>query len=378
MRVAIDFTPGLNQPAGIGRYTRELVRALAEQSHFDIVLWHGRTSSPLPRPPSPRIHYRQMPFSERWLTRLWYRLRIPFPIDPLIGPVDVVHGTDFLVPPARCARVATVHDVSFLLVPELGHPRLVSFLRAVVPRMLRTADALITVSESVQQDLLRLYRVAPDRVYAIPHGVAFPFVPHPPQHARPVIASLGIREPYVIAVGTVEPRKGYPVLLQAVERAAENIPDLQLVIVGATGWLAEPIERALEEAQQRGRVLRLRRISDQTLAALYSAAAAFVTASFYEGFNFPLLEALACGAPAIATDIPVHREVAGNAALFVRSGDVDSLAEAMISLLTDTTLARRLQQAGPQQASRFSWHKSAEQHIAVYRAVASEHANRRA
>jgi len=378
VRVAIDFTPGLNQPAGIGRYTRELVRALAEQAHFDIVLWHGRTSSPRPRPSSPRIHYRQMPFSERWLTRLWYRLRIPFPIDPLIGPVDVVHGTDFLVPPARCARVATVHDVSFLLVPELGHPRLVSFLRAVVPRMLRTADALITVSESVQQDLLRLYRVAPDRVYAIPHGVAFPFVPHPPQHVRPVIASLGIREPYVIAVGTVEPRKGYPVLLQAVERAAENIPDLQLVIVGATGWLAEPIERALEEAQQRGRVFRLRRISDQTLAALYSAAAAFVTASFYEGFNFPLLEALACGAPAIATDIPVHREVAGNAALFVRSGDVDSLAEAMISLLTDTTLARRLQQAGPQQASRFSWHKSAEQHIAVYRAVASEHANRRA
>lgn len=378
MRVAIDFTPGLNQPAGIGRYTRELVRALAEQAHFDIVLWHGRTSSPRPRPSSPRIHYRQMPFSERWLTRLWYRLRIPFPIDPLIGPVDVVHGTDFLVPPARCARVATVHDVSFLLVPELGHPRLVSFLRAVVPRMLRTADALITVSESVQQDLLRLYRVAPDRVYAIPHGVAFPFVPHQPQHARPVIASLGIREPYVIAVGTVEPRKGYPVLLQAVERAAENIPDLQLVIVGATGWLAEPIERALEEAQQRGRVFRLRHISDQTLAALYSAAAAFVTASFYEGFNFPLLEALACGAPAIATDIPVHREVAGNAALFVRSGDVDSLAEAMISLLTDTTLARRLQKAGPQQASRFSWHKSAEQHIAVYRAVASEHANRRA
>ena len=378
MRVAIDFTPGLNQLAGIGRYTRELVRALAEQAHFDIVLWHGRTSSPRPRPSSPRIHYRQMPFSERWLTRLWYRLRIPFPIDPLIGPVDVVHGTDFLVPPARCARVATVHDVSFLLVPELGHPRLVSFLRAVVPRMLRTADALITVSESVQQDLLRLYRVAPDRVYAIPHGVASPFVPHPPQHARPVIASLGIREPYVIAVGTVEPRKGYPVLLQAVERAAENIPDLQLVIVGATGWLAEPIERALEEAQQRGRVFRLRRISDQTLAALYSAAAAFVTASFYEGFNFPLLEALACGAPAIATDIPVHREVAGNAALFVRSGDVDSLAEAMISLLADTTLARRLQQAGPQQASRFSWHKSAEQHIAVYRAVASEHANRRA
>ncbi|ACM04656.1 glycosyltransferase family 4 protein [Thermomicrobium roseum] len=377
MRVAIDFTPGLNQPAGIGRYTRELVRALAEKAHFDIVLWHGRTSSPRPRPSSPRIHYRQMPFSERWLTRLWYRLRIPFPIDPLIGPVDVVHGTDFLVPPARCARVATVHDVSFLLVPELGHPRLVSFLRAVVPRMLRTADALITVSESVQQDLLRLYRVTPDRVYAIPHGVAFPFVPHPPQHVRPVIASLGIREPYVIAVGTVEPRKGYPVLLQAVERAAENIPDLQLVIVGATGWLAEPIERALEEAQQRGRVFRLRRISDQTLAALYSAAAAFVTASFYEGFNFPLLEALACGAPAIATDIPVHREVAGNAALFVRSGDVDSLAEAMISLLTDTTLARRLQQAGPQQASRFSWHKSAEQHIAVYRAVASEHANRR-
>jgi glycosyltransferase involved in cell wall biosynthesis len=377
VRVAIDFTPGLNQPAGIGRYTRELVRALAQKAHFDIVLWHGRTSSPRPRPSSPRIHYRQMPFSERWLTRLWYRLRIPFPIDPLIGPVDVVHGTDFLVPPARCARVATVHDVSFLLVPELSHPRLVSFLRAVVPRMLRTADALITVSESVQQDLLRLYRVAPDRVYAIPHGVAFPFVPHPPQHARPVIASLGIREPYVIAVGTVEPRKGYPVLLQAVERAAENIPDLQLVIVGATGWLAEPIERALEEAQQRGRVLRLRHISDQTLAALYSAAAAFVTASFYEGFNFPLLEALACGAPAIATDIPVHREVAGNAALFFRSGDVDSLAEAMISLLTDTTLARRLQQAGPQQASRFSWHKSAEQHIAVYRAVASEHANRR-
>ncbi len=377
MRVAIDFTPGLNQLAGIGRYTRELVRALTENAQFEIVLWHGRTSSPLPHSSSPRIHYRQIPFSERWLTRLWYRVRIPFPIDPLIGPVDVVHGTDFLVPPARCARVATVHDVSFLLVPELGHPRLVSFLQAVFPRMLRTVDALIAVSESVRQDLLRLYRLSPDRVYAIPHGVAFPFAPHPPQHARPVIASLGIREPYLIAVGTVEPRKGYPVLLQAVERAATKIPDLQLVIVGATGWLAEPIERTLEEAQGRGRVLRLRGISDQTLAALYSASAAFVTASFYEGFNLPLLEALACGAPVIATDIPVHREVAGDAALFVRSGDVDSLAEAIIGLLTEGALASRLQKAASQRASRFSWHKSAEQHIAVYRAVASEHASRR-
>lgn len=370
MRVALDFSAGVAQPAGIGRYVRELARELADLLGRDLVLWYGRTPSHPAGTPPPTATPRALPLSETDLMRLWYRFRFPLPVDLVTGAVDLVHGTNFLVPPARVPRLVTIHDLSFLLVPELGHPPLVRFLSNAVPRMLREVDAVITVSEAVRHDLLRLCRIAPNRVFAIPHGVSSRFSPIPEDQRRAVLASFGLRDPYVIAVGTIEPRKGYPVLIRAIELAATQLPDLQLVVVGSTGWLAERIEAALLEAERRGRLVRFRSIGDRTLATLYSGAAAFVTASYYEGFNLPLLEAMACAAPVIATDLPAHREVAGDAALFVPIDAPHELAEAILSVLLNGSLRERLSRTARERAQLFTWRRSAERHLEVYREFA--------
>uniref|UniRef100_A0A7C5RTQ1 Glycosyltransferase family 1 protein n=1 Tax=Thermomicrobium roseum TaxID=500 RepID=A0A7C5RTQ1_THERO len=370
VKVALDFSAGIAQPAGIGRYVRELVRELGSLLRHDLVLWYGRPSGHCYGTPPATTTNRALPLSETWLTRLWHRLRFPLPVELVTGEVDLVHGPNFLVPPARAPRLVTIHDLSFLLVPELGHPRLVRFLSNTVPRMLREVDAIITVSEAVRQDLLRLYHIAPNRIFAIPHGVSSLFAPIPMEERRPVLASFGLRDPYVIAVGTIEPRKGYPVLIRAIELAATQLPDLQLVVVGSTGWLAERIEAALLEAERRGWLVRFRSIGDSTLATLYSGAAAFVTASYYEGFNLPLLEAMACAAPVIATDLPAHREVAGDAALFVPIDAPHELAEAILTVLMNGSLRERLSRAARERARSFTWRQSAEQHLEVYRQFA--------
>ncbi|MCX7624501.1 MAG: glycosyltransferase family 4 protein [Thermomicrobium sp.] len=372
MRVALDYSPAVAQAAGVGRYARELAKELASRLGRDLVLWYGRVPRTHAIPPAGATT-RPLPFSPKDLTRLWHRLRVPFPVEIATGPVDVVHGTDFLAPPARASRVVTIHDLSFLLVPELGHPRLVRFLAEAVPRTLQSTGHVVAVSEAVRAELLRLLRLDPERVHAIPHGVSPRFQPIRTERRTPLLASLGVRDPYVIAVGTIEPRKGYPILLRAVERLAPTLPDLQLVIVGASGWLAEPIEAEITRAVQRGRVLWLQGVDDALLAALYSGARAFVSASYYEGFNLPLLEALACGAPAVVTDLPVHREVAANAALYVRAASPEELAEALRSILLQEIDVERLQRAALARASRFTWSESAERHLDVYRVAAADH-----
>ncbi len=371
VRVALDFSPGVAQRAGIGRYTRELAHALAPLLGENLVLWYGRAGSAFGSPPAGTTT-RPLPLPPEWLTRAWFRLRLPLPVELAVGTVDVVHGTDFLVPPARAPRVVTVHDLSFLLVPTLGFPRLVRFLASTLPRVLRTARQVITVSEAVRSDLVRLYRLDPERVHAIHHGVAPVFRPVPACRRTPLLASLGVRDPYVIAVGTIEPRKGYSVVLRAVEAAAQRVPDLQLVIVGVPGWLSASIEGEIRAAERRGRVVWLRGLPDETLAALYSGARAFLTASMYEGFNLPLLEALACGAPAIATDLAVHREVAGEAALYTAVDDPRDVARALATLLENVELADRLHNAALERAARFDWGKSARAHLAVYELAAQE------
>lgn len=371
MRVAIDYAAGLTQSAGIGRYTRELVRALAQEPELNLILWHGRMKPGIQVDTLLNIKTRVLPIPHRWLTRMWYRLSLPIPLETFLGTIDVVHGPDFVAPPSRAKRIVTIHDLSFLITPEFGHPRLVRYLSGVVPKMVGGCTALITVSEAIGSDITRLYRVEPERVRVIPHGVSVAFKPVPAEKRKSLLASYGVHEPYVLAVGTVEPRKDYPTLLKALELVAPSIPDLQLVVVGATGWLAQPIEALLSQAEQSGRLLRFRNVSDGFLAALYSGALAFVTTSRYEGFNLPLLEAMACGAPVIATAVPAHTEVAGNAALFVRIAAPDDLADAIRTISATPTLAQQLREAGLRRASHYTWDQTAKKHLALYRDVAN-------
>jgi glycosyltransferase involved in cell wall biosynthesis len=373
VRIGLDITTGLTQSAGIGRYVRELVHALVPSlaSGEELVLWHGRIArrAPFLRPARPAVCEIELPLSPVWVTRLWQRLRVPVPLEHFTGRISVSHGPDFVAPPSRAPCIVTVHDLSFVVVPQHAHPRLRQYLATTLPHSLRRASAVIAVSEQVRQELIDHYRLPPDRVITISHGVTTALVPAPAVDTEEVLTRLGVHQPYFLMVGTIEPRKNHLGALEAFARLAAHYPEASLVVTGAPGWLSQPILRALSEAASRHRVRFLGHVSDADLAVLYTCCVALIYPSWYEGFGLPVLEAMALGAPVVTSNRGALAEIAGDAALTAAPGRPEELAAAMEHLLCDSVLRRQLAESGMRRAKAFSWERAARMHLDLYRSV---------
>ncbi len=373
MRIGIDYTSAARQGAGIGRFTRELIRrAMALDADNDYrLLVAGREPVPPDRLPplDSRRRLARTPISERNLVRLWHRLRIPLPVELALGQLDIFHSPDFVLPPvARAAKILTIHDLSFLRVPECADPRLRWYLGQVVPHSVRRADFLLADSDSTRRDLIELLGVPPERAQVIYGGVDPAFAP-----VTDIAALQAIRQkvagtsPFILSVGTLEPRKNYPTLIRAFAQAREQarLPHV-LVIVGKKGWVYEPIFAAVEELGLQDVVLFPGFVPDSELPALYSAADLLATPSFYEGFGLPPLEAMACGTPVVVSGVSSLPEVVGDAGLRIDPHDTDALADAILRLLQDSPLRASLRQAGFAQARKFTWDRAARELLAVY------------
>lgn len=376
MRIAIDYTPAIRQGAGIGRYTRSLVSALAGRlsDGEELVLWHTRDAEP-EDPPSlanDRVQLRRVPLPERVLTGAWHRLHAPFRLEHLIGSVDVVHGPDFVIPPTSAPAVVTIHDLSYIVTPEYAHPALRRYLMQAVPRALERAAGIVAVSETTASDLVEHYHAPRERITVIPNGVDPRFHPPSQEEIRRVHAKLEVRRPYFLTVGTIEPRKNHRTLLEAFAQVYAAFPEASLLIVGRHGWLADPIVAEIDAAARRLPVRLLSRIDDRLLPGLYAGSTALVYPSWYEGFGLPVVEAMASGAAVITSDHGALAEVAGDAALLVSAGDADKLAEQMCRVLEDTALREDLVQRGRARAAQFTWEAAAEAHLALYRRVMAE------
>jgi glycosyltransferase involved in cell wall biosynthesis len=266
--------------------------------------------------------------------------------------------------------VVTVHDLAFEREPDCAVPSLRAYLHDVVPRSARKASHVIAVSETTKRDLMELYGIPEHKITVVYEGIA-PALQHRPQSyvARTMLAPYGITDPYILSVGTIEPRKNYVRLLEAYRMMAERGIRQRLVIAGAPGWMYEPVFARIRELGLNRRVTLLRP-SDEHLAALYGGADAFVYPSLYEGFGIPALEALAAGVPSAVTERSALPEVVGDAAVLFDPTDVESIAGAVELVLADTRLRERLREQGPARAAMFSWARAADETIAVYRAVA--------
>jgi glycosyltransferase involved in cell wall biosynthesis len=376
MRVALDYTAALTQQAGIGRYVRELAQALVLLlvDQDELVLWHGRLTRSCHGqwPEDTPVREVELPLPSVWVTRLWQRLRLPLPLEHFTGQLSVSHGPDFVIPPSRAPSVATIHDLSFLVAPQYAHPRLRAYLTAAVPRSLRRVSAVIAVSEQVRREVIEHYDLPAERVIAIPHGVTSGLAEPPEGQAQGTLARLGVREPYFLMVGTIEPRKNHLAALDAFALLASRHPDLSLVIAGRAGWLAEPIMRAIHEAGARLPVRYLGPVADADLPALYARSVALVYPSWYEGFGLPVLEAMACGTVVITSEGGAPAEVAGDAALAVPPDRPEALAEAMERIVNDSALRGRLAKEGRRRAASFSWERAARQHLELYRRLAGK------
>lgn len=374
LTVGFDATAAARQQAGIGRYARELLRALTardESIRYKVYYSGGGVDrSGLPPLPS-RIRVRALPVSDRYSNAFWHRARMPVPIQAVIGRISVLHSPDFTAPPALSRpTLITIHDLAFEREPDCAVPSLRAYLERVVPRAARRASHIIAVSQATKQDLVDVYSIPEEKISVIYEGIA-PALERRPQLyvARSIIAQFGVTEPYILSVGTIEPRKNYLRLLEAFAMLLERGVRRHLIIAGAPGWMYEPVFARIEKLGLL-RAVTLLRPSDEHLAALYAGADAFVYPSLYEGFGIPALEALAAGVPSAVTERSALPEVVGEAALLFDPTDPSAIADALERLIEDRTLRDRLRQEGPAQASRFSWGRAADETTALYRALA--------
>jgi glycosyltransferase involved in cell wall biosynthesis len=366
LRVAIDAVPLLDTRTGVGRFVDETMRRFSKDPGLEVVAYgwplggKGDLEAVLP----PGVGVARLPMAGPPLRAAWRRFDVP-PIELWTGGIDVVHGPNFVVPPAwRAAEVVTVHDLTVLKHPELCTADTLEF-PPLLRRALRRGACVHTVSRFVGDEVIEMLGVPSDRVVVIPNGVTAAPAGDPTRGR-----ALATSDHYVLAVGTVEPRKGLPTLVAAFDQVAAAHDDVKLVIAGPDGWGADQLRAAIRRSAHRDRVVRLGWVSDPDRNALLRGASVFAYPSVYEGFGLPPLEAMSAEVPVVTTKAGGIPEVVGDAALVVEPDDTEALAGALSSVLGDADLATDLRRRGLKNIDRFSWDRTATELASLYRRLA--------
>lgn len=373
MRVGLDGSPLSDLLTGIGHYTFELAQALAvtyPTDQFELI-------SPKPfspqiveqsqRNPLPNLEFIN-PKSSNVRGR-WWSFDLPRYLKR--AGLDLFHGTNYEIPLWRRRHtVVTVHDLSSLLYPKLHRKPLARRMRVRLPLSVKMVKAVITPTEAVKRELCSHLKVKPNKVTAIHEAPRQNFRPMSPDESLGTRARLGVEDDFLLFVGTLEPRKNLLTLLKAFSEVLRDTRFRpQLVVAGGEGWLMEETFAFVRQAGIADRVKLIGYVNDDELRALYSSCRAFIYPSLYEGFGLPPLEAMACGAPVIASRIPALVETIGDAALLVDPLDVQSLSAAITDVCENEKRRKKMVAAGPANAARFSWEKAAQSTYEIYRQV---------
>jgi glycosyltransferase involved in cell wall biosynthesis len=374
--VALDVLPLLGAVTGVGQFCAGALRALATRQVVDVsayaVTWRRRPDLAQLLPDG--VHLGRRPAPARPVTALWSH-GVPLPVELFIGRVDVVHGTNFVVPPTRrAAAVASVHDLT-----PLHHPELCSRATLAYPPLIRAAlrrGAWIHADSAfVAGEIVEAFGADAERVRVVAPGI--PELPDlGDTAARAAVDRLlpsGTAR-YILAVGTAEPRKDLPGLVGAFDRLAASHADTSLVLAGPPGWGEEALDDAVARSPHTGRIVRTGWMPAADLAALLACADVLAFPSLYEGFGFPPLQAMRAGVPVVATRAGSVPEVVGDAALLVDPGDRDALAGALAGVLDDGGLRARLVDAGRARATGFEWDSCAAGLERLYRDMAGAQA----
>jgi glycosyltransferase involved in cell wall biosynthesis len=375
LAVGFDATPLLGRPTGVGAFCAGALGGLAARADLDMsafaVSWRRRQGIAALVPAG--VGTTQRPMPARPLHAAWAHLHVPA-VEWFVGGVDVVHGSNFVVPPTRrAARVVTVHDLTVSLFPELCDAPTLAY-----PNLVRKAVAegawVHTPSDYVAAEVVAELGVDPSRVRAVHHGV--PGLPDPSAAAGDGAGATGTGtrlalpagcDRYVLAVGTIEPRKDYPLLVRAFESVAADRPDVALVIVGSAGWGSERFADALSDSPVRDRVVRPGYLDAVALFAVLHGAAVLAYPSKYEGFGFPPLQAMAAGVPVVATAAGAVPEVVGDGAWLVDPGDTDALAGRLVHAIDGGTEVEALLARGRARSATFTWERCAAGLADLYR-----------
>ena len=367
LKVVWDNRLAGNDKGGTGVYSARLLEQFADRKDLSMEILERR---------------RQTSRTRGLITRgwetignlLWTHARLPRVLQKVNA--DLLHVPAFIAPlVAPCPVVITVHDISYLLYPSHFSRWWAMYLKTIMPQVLSSAAAIVCVSEHSKRDAVATYSIPPEKVFVVPNGV---------DHDRfyPGIAlnhdwacSMGIREEYVLHVGAFSYRKNIPLLLRAIAhlRSAGTWKDRQLILAGPQDLAlngAHEVFETIKELELSASVLLTGHIPNQHLPALYANAALLAMPSVYEGFGLPVLEAMATGTPVVASDASSLPEVAAGAAILFQPNDHLALADAIADVLKRRSVAEELRRKGLERARQFSWQRTAQETVAVYRAVA--------
>lgn len=357
--VAVDLRALVPEATGIGVYTRSLLGELAAPGRpGGGFRYLGLSQRPVRGAGELGAAGVALEVQPAPLGVLWQQTRLPARL--AAGDVDLF-WSPLATLPWRCPvpAVVTVHDLTAVLFPEAHTARVRWSILPFLGRSLASARRVVAISEATAADLSFHFPECRDRLRVVPNGVDARYRPGDPDAIAATRRELGAPDGYVLAVGTLEPRKNLPTLLTAWEALADADPHAPpLVLVGGAGWETGSFRRRLAALEARG-LVHLGRVDDERLLALYQAASVFAYPSLYEGFGLPVLEAMACGVPVVTSDLSSLPEIAGRAALLVDPRDPRALAAALHRLLTTPTLATDLAARGREQAARYTWAKTA-------------------
>lgn len=379
MRIGIDIQPLMGDRSGVGQYTFNMISALA------------RTDT--------KNQYKLMLF--RFFTRPIDKLPINLPANFSYGIIKVLPGRVFakllnwnLLPPVDLflgrrvyifpnfvcwpllfsKSVVVIYDLSFVLHPQFTSPKNLRFLLRNVPKAVRRAAHIVTISENSKKELVDYYKVSPQRVSVVNPAVSHEvFKPQKSPAQRATLAKYKIKQPYILSVCTLEPRKNLTGVLNAFSQLPDEIKNSHaLVLVGGKGWLDEELQAKFDELSKKYSVIKTGYAPDEDLPALYSGARVFAYPSFYEGFGMPPLEAMACGTPVITSNNSSLPEVVGEAGIMVDAHDTKELTKQIERVLSDEKLASQMSKKGLEQAKKFDWDKSARKLIEVIESVSKK------
>jgi glycosyltransferase involved in cell wall biosynthesis len=356
--------------AGVSRYIEQLLQHLLHSSSHDRWTVYAPVGAErvVTMPRGSQLRLSRLPTTRPIVRIVWEQLIAPLALlrdrpHALLCPLNVIPLW------ARQPTIVTVHDLAFLRFPDRFKPSKQRYLAALTQRSVRSAAHVLTVSEFTRREVIELLGVAPHKVTTILNGRDDRLGPIEPGRVAQFRHDQHLPERFLLFVGTLEPRKNLPVLLQAYAavRASLGMP---LVVVGGKGWLYDPIFAMVEELGLREHVRFTGFVPQEDLALWYNAAAALVYPSLYEGFGFPPLEAMQCGTPVVTSNATSLPEVVGDAALTVNPTNVEALSEALETVVHDQALRAELRERGFLQARTFSWERAAQATHAILHTVA--------
>lgn len=366
MKVGIDVTQ-VQYGTGVPRYTSELVKALlGVDSQNEYILFGSSLRGynrlfafyrSIEQKDRVRVKFIKMPVSA--LEIIWNKFH-KWPIERLIGEVDIFHSSDWAQPPTKAIKVTTIHDLGPLIYPNLYHPKIVEAQKRRLAWVEKEVDKIICVSNSTKADLLKFYKIDPAKIKVIYEAASKIFQPAGSKLISDIKQKYKISGDYLISVATEAPHKNLKLLINSTEEIYKKF-GLKMVLVGRYGWGEKNLK------SHKGNIISTGFITDADLVALYSGARCFVLPSTHEGFGLPILEAMACGCPVASSNVSSLPEVGGDVAFYFDPSDQSSLISAISKIVgLKEPEYKKLKLASISQSSKFSWTNAAIQTLELY------------